>query len=26
LIAKGIANEKTAPIVHQRCSWIETVN
>ena len=26
LIAKGIANEKTAPIVHERCSWIETVN
>lgn len=26
LIAKGIANEKTAPIIKERCRWIETIN
>jgi hypothetical protein len=26
LIAKGIANDKTAPIVNERCRWIETIN
>ena len=26
LIAKGIANEKTAPIVNERCRWIETLD
>ncbi|MGZ4959433.1 MAG: hypothetical protein ACXV7J_09280 [Methylomonas sp.] len=26
LIAKGIANERTAPIVNEKCRWIETVN
>lgn len=25
LIAKGIANDKTAPIVKQRCRWTETI-
>lgn len=25
MIAKGVANEKTAPIVNERCRWIETV-
>ena len=25
LIAKGIANEKTAPIVKERCSWVRTI-
>lgn len=25
LIAKGIANDKTAPVVKERCRWIETV-
>ncbi len=25
LIAKGIANEKTAPIVKERCRWTETI-
>ena len=26
LIAKGIANEKTAPIVKERCSWVRTID
>ncbi|WKJ89146.1 hypothetical protein QZJ86_14075 [Methylomonas montana] len=26
LIAKGIANERTAPIVKERCNWIETID
>lgn len=26
LIAKGIANNKTAPIVNERCHWVETIN
>jgi len=26
LIAKGIANEKTAPIVNERCRWTETID
>ncbi|QPK64366.1 hypothetical protein IVG45_05210 [Methylomonas sp. LL1] len=26
LIAKGIANDKTAPIVNERCRWIETID
>lgn len=26
LIAKGIANQRTAPIVNERCRWIETIN
>jgi hypothetical protein len=25
LIAKGVANERTAPIVNERCHWIETI-
>ena len=26
LIAKGIANEKTAPIVKERCHWVRTID
>lgn len=26
LIAKGIANDRTAPIVKERCTWIETID
>jgi len=26
LIAKGIANERTAPIINERCRWVETIN
>lgn len=26
MIAKGIANDKTAPIVNERCRWIETID
>jgi hypothetical protein len=26
LIAKGIANERTAPIVKERCSWVRTID
>ena len=26
LIAKGVANDKTAPLVNERCRWIETIN
>lgn len=26
LIAKGIANERTAPIVNERCHWIKTID
>jgi hypothetical protein len=26
LIAKGIANDKTAPIVNERCRWVETID
>ncbi len=25
LIAKGVANDRTAPIVNERCRWIETI-
>lgn len=25
LIAKGVANQRTSPIVNQRCSWLETI-
>ncbi|CAD6879378.1 hypothetical protein [Methylomonas albis] len=26
LIAKGVANERTAPIVKERCHWVETID
>lgn len=26
MIAKGVANDKTAPIVNERCHWVESIN